>query len=183
MNRAKKNKRKHKKKNKMNNRNNNKLENNKNDDKLESNENDNNAAPLMGPLKEDQKDEDVKENCGPPEDASVSGMKGCASILNKMERINLNFNNYEKEELEESKPLKYMQKVNEDDLELNNIHYNCYIILEITSAVMPIFSLQFTADDENNNRMLISVYNYQGKFTAKSFKQGNYMIIKERPTT
>ena len=96
-----------------------------------------------------------------------------------MKRITLNFNNYEKEEFEESKSLKYMEKVNEEDLILNYVHENCFILLEITSSVLPMVSLQFMADDEHNNRMLISVYNYHGKFSISSFKQGNYMIIKE----
>ena len=136
------------------------------------NDNENNAAPILNDKEEDRK------NLGPPVDVSLGSYNNCLDILNKMERLDLKFGNKDIK-LEEARPLKLMEKVNEDDLLLNNVHYNCFILLEITSVALPIASLQFYADDENNNRMLISVYNFQGIFTVYSFKQGNYIIIKE----
>jgi len=169
MNRATKNKRKkNKKKDRYYYKN--KYE-NKSDEK--DNETENNAAPVLKDIKEEE-----GKNLGPPVDVSLGSYNNCLDLLNKMERLELKFDNNEYE-LEEAKPLKLMKKVNEDDLLLNNVHYNCFILLEITSVALPIASLQFYADDENNNRMLISVYNFHGFFTAYSFKQGNYIIIKE----
>ena len=136
------------------------------------NENENNAAPILNDKEEEGK------NLGPPVDVSLGSYNNCLDILNKMERLELKFGNNDLK-LEEARPLKSMEKVNEEDLLLNNVHYNCFILLEITSVALPIASLQFYADDENNNRMLISVYNFQGIFTVYSFKQGNYIIIKE----
>ena len=113
------------------------------------------------------------------EDNFIKSFDSCTEIYNKFEKISLNFNHIEKEEFEEAESLKFMEKVNEDDLILNNIHYNCFIILQITSKVLSMVSLQFYAEDENNNRMYISVYNYHDKFTINDFNKGNYMIIKE----
>jgi hypothetical protein len=169
MNRATKNKRKkNKKKDRYYYKN--KYE-NKSDEK--DNEDENNAAPVLKDIKEEE-----GKNLGPPVDVSLGSYNNCLDILNKMQRLELKFDNNEYE-LEEAKPLKLMKKVNEEDFLLNYIHYNCFILLEITSVALPIASLQFYADDENNNRMLISVYNFHGFFTAYSFKQGNYIIVKE----
>ena len=159
MNRATKNKRK-KKKNKNKNLNK-KIDNNEDTKKIENNE---------GPKK--------IENVS-PEDNFIKSFDSYTEIYNKLEKISLNFNHIEKEEFEEAESLKFMEKVNEDDLILNYIHYNCFIILQITSKVLSMVSLQFYAEDENNNRMYISVYNYHDKFTINDFNKGNYMIIKE----
>lgn len=171
MNRAKKNKRK---KNKQKHKNN-----NKSDNYQDNIQNFNNAAPLFDQLKEDEKYIEDKGNYGPPEDVSLKWFNDYINTLNKIKITKLNLNHYEGEEFDEPRSLKLMKRVNEKDLILNNIHYNCFILLEITSAVLSLASLQFFADDENNNRMLISIYNYQGIFTINSFKQGSYMIIKE----
>ena len=161
MNRATKNKRKKNKKKNKNYINKNENQSNKNENNIESIENNN--------LEEDKKFE-------PLVDISL-GNNGL-DRFNNMPRITLKFgdNDYE---LEDSKPLKLMEKVNEDDLLLNSINYDCFILLEITSITLRMVSLQFYANDENNNKMLISVYNYQGIFTVNSFKQGYYIIIKE----
>ena len=116
------------------------------------------------------------KNLKPPVDISI-GNNGL-DVFNNLPRMTLKFgdNDYK---LEDSKPLKLMKKVNEDDLLLNSINYDCFILLEITSKTLRMVSLQFYANDEKNNKMLISVYNYQGIFTVNSFKQGYYIIIKE----
>ena len=163
-NRRKKENKKKRKNQKINNNNN-----------INSEENVSNAAPILDPFKEDEKN----ENYGPPEDYSMTSYNNFADKYNKLKKITLNFNNNTEFELEESKSLKYMKKVNEEDLELNWIHENCFIIIEIVSRPLSLVSLQFIGNDENNNRMLISVYNYHNKFTINDFKQGTYMIIKE----
>ena len=160
MNRATKNKRKKNKKKNRNYINKNENKSKENENKIESNINN---------LEEGQ-------NFEPPVDVSI-GNKGL-DRFNNMPRITLKFgdNDYE---LEDSRPLKLMEKVNEDDLLLNTVNYDCFILLKITSTTLRMVSLQFYANDENNNKMLISVYNYQGIFTVNSFKQGYYIIIKE----
>ena len=153
-----------------------KKENKKKKKNILKSENADNAALISDALKEDEKD----KNCGPPEDISMTSYNNYVNTLNKMEKVNLNFyNNEEEEEFEESKPLKYMKKVNEKDLELNYVYENCFIIIEIVSRPLSLVSIQFMGNDENNDRMLISIYNYHNKFTINDFKQGTYMIIKE----
>ena len=114
MNRATKNKRKKNKKKNKNYINKNENQSNKNENNIESIENNN--------LKENKKFE-------PLVDISL-GNNGL-DRFNNMPRITLKFgdNDYE---LEDSKPLKLMEKVNEDDLLLNSINYDCFILLEIT---------------------------------------------------
>ena len=136
----------------------------------QSNKNENNIESIENNNLEEGK------NFKPPVDISI-GNNGL-DVFNNLPRMTLKFgdNDYK---LEDSKPLKLMKKVNEDDLLLNSINYDCFILLEITSKTLRMVSLQFYANDENNNKMLISVYNYQGIFTVNSFKQGYYIIIKE----
>ena len=159
MNRATKNKRKKNKK-----RNKNYI--NKNENKSKENENN---------IEENNLEEG--KNIDYPVDISFGN--GGLDRFNNMPRITLKFGNNDDYELEDSKPLKLMEKVNEDDLLLNNINYDCFILLKITSITLRMVSLQFYADDEINNKMLISIYNYQGIFTVNSFKHGYYIIIKE----
>ena len=103
----------------------------------QSNKNENNIESIENNNLEEGK------NLKPPVDISISN--NGLDVFNNLPRMTLKFgdNDYK---LEDSKPLKLMKKVNEDDLLLNSINYDCFILLEITSKTLRMVSLQFYAN-------------------------------------
>lgn len=72
-----------------------------------------------------------------------------------------------------------MRKINQKLLKLNETHTDCFILLEIKSKLLKMIAHQFYADDENNQRLYISIYNFEKKFLEKEFKPGKFIIIIE----
>ena len=75
--------------------------------------------------------------------------------------------------------LNFMRKLSVKNLQLNIKHKDCFILLEIKSNLLKMISHQFYAEDENNQRLYISIYNFKDKFREKDFKPGKFIIILE----
>ena len=70
-----------------------------------------------------------------------------------------------------------MKKLNKRQLLLNAINKDCFILLEIKTKLLNMVSKQFYADDEENRRLYISIYNFEQKFkesTIHYWKIYNY---------
>jgi len=70
-------------------------------------------------------------------------------------------------------------KVNKKHLRLYTIFKEFFIVLEMKSYLLSAVSKQFYADDENNQRLYISIYNFDKKFFENDFRPGKFIIIKE----
>ena len=71
-----------------------------------------------------------------------------------------------------------MKKILIKDLQIDNIHYNNFILLQIRSNLLSMTSKQFLSEDENNLRIHVSIYNFDTKFTINiELKKFNYFYI------
>ena len=188
MRKSKKNKRARNKKN-YNNYNNNYNNNILNEYSLFNNdnsqpniENEDNAAPSINPLSFNKNVQNVEGDFAPACDFQARNFNNYINSLNEMkkgkEKIQLNNFNipYNKNK---SKSLQYMTKVTIKQLRLNTRYTDCFILLEIKSNLLPMVSRQFYADDEKGQRVYISIYNFDKKFSEKEFKIGKFIIIKD----
>ena len=96
-----------------------------------------------------------------------------------MENNKIELFSNEKKEFQPSNSLENMKQILIKDLEIDNIHYNNFILLQIRSNLLSMASKQFLSEDENNSRIHVSIYNFDTCFTINSFKIGKYIIIKE----
>ena len=71
----------------------------------------------------------------------------------------------------------FLRKVYKRHLVLNHIYNDCFILLEIKSKLLKMISKQFYADDEENQRLYISIYNFDKKFKDEQFIIGRFIII------
>ena len=82
----------------------------------------------------------------------------------------------QKKKKEFNHSLENMKKILIKDLEIDNIHYHNFILLQIRSNLLSMTSKQFLSEDENNSRIHFSIYNFETCFTINSFKIGKYII-------
>ena len=173
MKRSKKNKRNKNKKNKYN------EDINKDDDI-----NDYNAAPILNQTNtnENLEDKEEEENLAPAIDNQSKDFNNYIKEFNKkregMYEIPLN-NSPQINTKKNHNTLNFMRKIYVNNLQLNIKHKDCFILLEIKSNLLKMISHQFYAEDENNQRLYISIYNFNTKFTEKEFKTGKFIIILE----
>ena len=152
------------------------------DNESSNNNNLDNAAPFIDPSNNNKNLNEEEEDFPPAEDLHINSFNNYTNLMNestkeknilKLNNINIKYNK------NDSKSLKYMVKVYKNQLQLNNIYTDCFILLEIKSKLLKMVSQQFYADDENSERLYISIYNFEKNFSENDFKQGKYIIIKE----
>ena len=141
-----------------------------------------NAAPFINISNSNKNVRNEEEDLAPAMDMQTNDFNNYINSFNKktegMIGIPLNnFNNNYKNKI--TKSFKFMRKVYKKQLLLNVIHENCFILLEIKSKLLKMISQQFYADDEDNQRLYISIYNFENNFSKDEFKPGKYIIIKE----
>ena len=141
-----------------------------------------NAAPSINISNTNKNEKNEEGDSCPAMDMKTNDFNNFISFYNKkregMEEIQLN-NLNNKYKNKKTKSLEFMRKVYKKQLLLNQVHENCFILLEIKSKLLKIVSQQFYADDEDNQRLYITIYNFDKKFTENAFKPGKYIIIKE----
>ena len=171
MKKSKKNKRNKNKKNK----------NNEDNDKGEKID-DYNAAPILNQNNNNENLEEEEENLAPAIDNQTKDFNNYIKDFNKkregMVEIPLNSNppiNTKKHH----NTLNFMRKLYVKNLQLNIKHKDSFILLEIKSNLLKMISHQFYAEDENNQRLYISIYNFKDKFREKDLKPGKFIIILE----
>ena len=137
---------------------------------------DENAAPLINKNIEEE-DEDL----APAMDYQTKDFNNYINDLDKRrkEMVEIQLNNNPNVEHVKSTRMKFMRKIYANNLQLNILHKDCFILLEIKSKLLKMISQQFYADDENNKRLYISIYNFDKRFSENEFKPGRYIIIKE----
>ena len=146
--------------------------------------NDYNAAPLLNQFNKNEKSEEGEEdeNLAPAIDNQTRDFNKFINDFNKKREgiLEIQLNNEPKINIKKhNNTLKFMRKLYVKNLQLNVVHKDCFILLEIKSNLLKIVSYQFYAEDENNQRLYISIYNFKNKFTEKEFKTGKFIIIME----
>ena len=124
----------------------------------------------------------TEDNYAPAEDLYINDFNKYIKTLNEERKgkVKIILNNFNiKYDKNNSASLKYMMKVDKKHLRLNTIFKECFIVLEIKSYLLSAVSKQFYADDENNQRLYISIYNFDKKFSQSDFRPGKFIIIKE----
>ena len=172
MKKSKKNKRNKNKKNK----------NNEDNDKGEKID-DYNAAPILNQNNNNENiKEEEEENLAPAMDNQTKDFNNYIKDFNKkregMVEIPLNSNSPINTKKHHN-TLNFMRKLYVKNLQLNIKHKDCFILLEIKSNLLKMISHQFYAEDENNQRLYISIYNFKDKFREKDLKPGKFIIILE----
>ena len=124
----------------------------------------------------------TEDNYAPAEDLYINDFNKYIKTVNEERKgkVKIILNNFNiKYDKNNSASLKYMMKVDKKHLRLNTIFKECFIVLEIKSYLLSAVSKQFYADDENNQRLYISIYNFDKKFSQSDFRPGKFIIIKE----
>ena len=141
-----------------------------------------NAAPNINILNSNKNVINEDEDLAPAMDMQTNDFNNYISSFNKrregMTEIPIN-NPINNNKNKKTKSFKFMRKVYKKQLLLNMVHENCFILLEIKSKLLKMISQQFYADDEDNQRLYISIYNFDKNFIENEFKPGKYIIIKE----
>ena len=138
-----------------------------------------NAAPFFNRNEEEENDDD--EDLAPAIDNQTKDFNHYINDFNKRRegKIEIQLNKNPDIKHVKSKQMKFMRKIYANNLKLDIVHKDCFILLEIKSKLLKAVSQQFYADDENNKRLYISIYNFDKKFSENEFKPGKYIIIKE----
>ena len=168
------------KKSKKNKRNKNKKNKNNEDNDKGIKIDDYNAAPILNQNNNNENLEEEEENLTPAIDNQTKDFNNYIKDFNKkregMVEIPLN-SNPQINTKNHHNTLNFMRKLFVKNLQLNIKHKDCFILLEIKSNLLKMISHQFYAEDENNQRLYISIYNFKNKFIEKEFKPGKFIII------
>ena len=142
-----------------------------------------NAAPILNQTNTGENlEKEEEENLAPAIDNQSKDFNNYIKEFNKkregMHEIHLN-NTPQINTKKNHNTLNFMRKLYVNNLQLNIKHKDCFILLEIKSNLLKMISHQFYAEDENNQRLYISIYNFKDKFREKDLKPGKFIIILE----
>ena len=123
-----------------------------------------NAAPFFN---RNEEEEDDEEDLASAIDNQTKDFNHYINDFNKRRegKIEIQLNKNPDIKHVKSKQMKFMRKIYANNLKLDIVHKDCFILLEIKSKLLKAVSQQFYADDENNKRLYISIYNFDKKFS------------------
>ena len=152
--------------------------NNNNEDKED------NAAPLFQNFNKPENKNIEKEGLGPALDMDAQNFNKYIDSFKRKNKGKLaiplnNFDNKYNKKKSKNRIIYFMRKIYKKQLLLNSVHKDCFILLEIKTKLLKMVSRQFFADDEENQRLYISIYNFEEKFKDDQFIIGRYIIILE----
>lgn len=147
-------------------------------------EKEDNAAPLLKNYKKPEEKNIEKEDLGPALDMEAQSFNKYIDSFKRKHKgkIAIPINNFDygyNTKKSKNRIIYFMRKIYKKQLLLNAKHKDCFILLEIKTELLKMISKQFYADDEENQRLYISIYNFENKFNDEQFIIGRYIIILE----
>ena len=147
-------------------------------------EKEDNAAPLLKNYKKPEEKNIGKEDLGPALDMEAQSFNKYIDSFKRKHKgkIAIPINNFDygyNTKKSKNRIIYFMRKIYKKQLLLNAKHKDCFILLEIKTELLKMISKQFYADDEENQRLYISIYNFENKFNDEQFIIGRYIIILE----